>query len=339
MRRSPLTLEEVADWHNLASAFQRAARGKGNRDEVRSFAADLSGELARLHREILNGSIEVGRMRSFAIHDPKPRLIHAPCFRERVLHHALLAHIGPLLDRALVDDTYASRVGKGTLAAVRRARHHLQRHPWFAQIDIRGCFATIDHGVLRGLLARQFKNPGLLLLLARIVDAHHTTPGKGLPIGAFTSQCFANFYLAGLDRLLLEECRVGGMVRYMDDIAWWGEEREQVRTVLGRVRLFAQESLRLELKQPSRVGRSEHGLTFCGFRILPDRLLLSRRRKRRYGQFRRRWEESCAAGNIDVRTLQAGFAGVLAPTLHADAKVWRAEQLRRHPVADAGWAW
>ena len=63
-------------------------------------------------------------MRAFRIHDPKPRLIHAPAFRERVLHHALMAHAGPVLDRALVFDTYACRVGKGTLAAVRRCQQH-----------------------------------------------------------------------------------------------------------------------------------------------------------------------------------------------------------------------
>ena len=40
-------------------------------------------------------------MSRFHIHDPKPRVIHAPCFRERVLHHAVVAYMGPVLDRAL----------------------------------------------------------------------------------------------------------------------------------------------------------------------------------------------------------------------------------------------
>lgn len=49
------------------------------------------------------------------------RAIFAPCFRERVLHHALMNHVGPALDRALVDDSYACRIGKGTLAATARS--------------------------------------------------------------------------------------------------------------------------------------------------------------------------------------------------------------------------
>ena len=333
MQRSRVGLAAIADWHNLAAAFQRAARGKGERDEVRLFRADLNGELARLREALLDGSVEVGRMRCFSIRDPKPRIIHAPCFRERVLHHALMAHVGPVMDRALVDDTYACRAGKGALAAVLRAQHHQRRWPWYAQIDIRSYFASIDHETLLALLGRRFKDRGLLALLARIVDAHHADPGKGLPIGALTSQHFANYYLAGLDRLLLEGCRVRGLVRYMDDLVWWGDDKTAVSDALAQARAYAQERLRLAIKTPVQVGRSSSGLLFCGYRILPGRLLLSRRRKRRYAECRRDWENAYAAGRIDARALQAGFATALAITAHSDAVAWRREQLRRHPLA------
>ncbi|MEI2783180.1 MAG: hypothetical protein V9H25_18850 [Candidatus Competibacter sp.] len=170
MRRSRVGLAAIADWHNLAAAFWRAARGKGQRDDVRRFRADLNGELARLRESLLDGSVEVGRMRSFHIRDPKPRIIHAPCFRERVLHHAVMAHVGPVLDRALVDDTYACRVGKGALAAVLRAQHHAtplalvrpDRHS-------RPTSPASTTQTLLALLERRFKDRGLLALLARIV--------------------------------------------------------------------------------------------------------------------------------------------------------------------------
>ncbi|MDG4596604.1 MAG: RNA-directed DNA polymerase [Candidatus Contendobacter sp.] len=335
MRRSRVGLAAIADWHNLAAAFQRAARGKSQRDEVRRFRADLNGELANLREALLDGSVEVGQMRSFHIRDPKPRIIHAPCFRERVLHHAVMAHVGPILDRALVDDTYACRVGKGALAAVQRAQHHARRWPWYAQIDIRSYFASIDHDVLLALLERRFKDRGLLALLARIVESHHAEPGRGLPIGALTSQHFANYYLAGLDRLLLEGYRVRGLVRYMDDLVWWGDSKDAVRDALAQAHAYTQDRLRLTVKTPVQIGRSRAGLPFCGYRILPSRLLLSRRRKRRYIECRRDWETAYAAGRIDVRALQAGYAAALAITAHADAAAWRREQLRRCPLAPA----
>ena len=187
--------------------------------------------------------------------------------------------------------------------------------------------------VLLALLERRFKDRGLLALLARIVEAHHAEPGRGLPIGALTSQHFANYYLAGLDRLLLEGCRVRGLVRYMDDLVWWGDGKDAVRDALAQARAYAQERLRLTVKTPVQVGRSRAGLMFCGYRILPGRLLLSRRRKRRYAECRRDWENAYAAGRIDARALQAGYATALAITAHADAAVWRREQLRRRPLA------
>lgn len=332
MKRSAVTLADVADWHNLHTAFWQASRGKAPRTNVAALRANLERELAGLRRDILAGSLRLGETRAFRIFDPKPRLIHAPAFRERVLHHALMAHLGPVLDRALVDDTYACRVGKGALAAARRCQHHARRFPWYAKIDIRAYFASIDHAALLAMLRRKFKDRPLLGLIARIIDAHHDEPGKGLPIGALTSQHFANYYLSGLDRLLLERCPVGGMIRYMDDVVWWGDSREAVNETLGIASAFVREVLLLDVKQTAQIGRSAGGLVFCGYRILPGALLLSRRRKRRYAACRRKWEDAFAARQIDAAKLQAGYASALAITAHADAAAWRREQLRRAPL-------
>ena len=37
---------------------------------------------------------------------------------------------------------------------------------------------------------------------------------------------------------------------------------------------------------------------------------------------------------IDARTLQINDTQTLSTTVHADAVVWRTEQLRRYPLAD-----
>ena len=152
MKRSRVGIAEVADWHNLTAAFGRAALGKRGRVDVENFRRNLDDELTSLREGLLRGDVSVGKMRSFTIRDPKPRLIHAPCFRERVLHHALITQMGPVMDRALVHDVYACRIGKGAHVAVKRVQHHARRWPWYAQIDIRQYFPSIDHGVLLDLI-------------------------------------------------------------------------------------------------------------------------------------------------------------------------------------------
>jgi hypothetical protein len=124
MKRSAVGLAEIADLHNLAAAFHAAARGKRGRGDVEAFRDNLDRELSALQAGLLAGTLSPAPMRRFRIHDPKPRLIHAPCFRDRVVHQAIMAHVGPVLDRTLVFDTYACRAGKGTLAAVQRASAH-----------------------------------------------------------------------------------------------------------------------------------------------------------------------------------------------------------------------
>lgn len=349
MRRSRATLEDVAALPNLAWALWRAARSAGRRAEVECLAQNLEGELSALRAEILACSVSVGSFHRFRIRDPKPRVIHAPCFRERVLHHALMRVVGPVLERAMVPDSFACREGKGAHAAVRRAQHHSRRFPWFVKADVRAYFDSVDHARLKTMLGRRFKDSGLLTLCERVIDAYEVAPGKGLPIGALYSQHFANYYLTALDRFLLDrqagqtgqerlepQERQGakGLVRYMDDSVWWCVDRGAARATLQTARAFAKDELLLELKATAQIGQSRHGVTLCGFRVLPGTLRLSRRRRVRYARARRHWETLHRLGAIDALGLQGGYAAALAVTAHADAAGYRRAELLRAPAPD-----
>jgi RNA-directed DNA polymerase len=195
-KRSSLTIDDVAAWDNLVTAAYRASQGKRSRPAIIAFLKNLDANLLSVREELLDGSIELGKASSFEIYDPKPRTIHAPAFRERVLHHALMAHVGPVLDKSLVADTFACRTKKGVIAAVKRTQQHARRFGWFGKLDVRKYFSNICHATLIEMLERKFKNRNIVTLLQRIVGSYHSRPGFGLPIGALTSQAFANFYLS-----------------------------------------------------------------------------------------------------------------------------------------------
>lgn len=334
-KRSALGLNAVAALDNLALAFARAAQGKRRRPAVAAFAARLPSELHTLGEAIRDLSVEVGRFETFRVHDPKPRLIHAPCFKERVLHHALIGKMAPVLERSLIDDTYACRPGKGSLAAVHRAQQHLRRFPVFVKVDVRRYFDSVDHEILHGILKRRFKDPGLLALCRRIVDSYETRPGRGLPIGALTSQHFAQIYLAGLDRYLLEQLNVAGMVRYLDDVVWWHESLSAAKSALRFVRAYLVEQLRLVLHPRMYIQRSVRGLSFLGFRIYPRTFRLSRRRRQRYVRARHAAERAYRLGLMDASDLQHRYEAALATIAHADSYGFRADDLARVPAVDA----
>lgn len=195
MKRAAGLYARIADMDTLRLAFAKARRGKQDRQAVQAFAADLNGNLGRLCAELRAERVTLRGYRMFDIRDPKPRRIAAPAFADRVLHHAILHVLEPELERIAIFDSYACRTGKGTHRALARAQQHCRRHGWYLQLDVRKYFDSVDHDVLKRLLARRLKDPPLLKLLFAIVDSHATAPGKGLPIGSLTSQHLANFYL------------------------------------------------------------------------------------------------------------------------------------------------
>ena len=334
-KRSGVQLMDIASLSNLTLAYTRAARGKRRRTEVMRFEAKLWNELHALSEDIRDLRVSVGVFQSFRIFDPKPRTIHAPCFRERVLHHAMMAPMGPILDGCLVSDTFACRVGKGCLAAVERAEHHLRRFPVFVKIDIRRYFDSIHHDLLKTLLRRRFKDREVLALCERVIDAYEVEPGRGLPIGALTSQYFANTYLEPLDRFILQTVRARGMVRYMDDCAWWMDDLAAAKKSLTMVRSFVTERLKLGLHPKAYIQRSTKGLSFLGYRLFPGTRRLSRRRKQRYTRARQAWERAYQLGLIDAHALQRGYEGAWATTLYANSLRFRQAELARFGTVDA----
>jgi RNA-directed DNA polymerase len=273
----------------------------------------------------------VGLYDKFYVFDPKRRLIHAACFKDRIFHHGIMKYCAPVLERAMTPSTFACLPGRGTVAAAKQVQRCLQRYSWYVKIDIQKYFDSIDHALLFSLLQRRFKGKELLEAVEKIIHSYHTASGKGLPIGSLTSQHFANYYLDGFDRYLLEHLRVNGHVRYMDDIIWWCTCRHEAKETLSRALRYLEEDRLLSLSKPPQINRSDRGVSFCGFRILPGALKLGRRRCLRYTLRRIDWENEYTAGRINERKLQAAYASVRAITANADSREWRRENLRRFP--------
>ena len=334
MKRAAVTLDAIASFDNLAGAAHRAARGKHTRHDVRRFFQRFDEHINQLSGDIRAGRMPYGHFRQLTIRDPKPRVIHAACFADRIMHHAVMHFAGPVLERAMTPTSFACRIGMGNHAAVQQVQRALRRFPWYVKIDIQHYFDTIDHACLARLLHRRFKGEAFLALLQRLIDCYEVTPGKGLPIGALTSQYFANYYLDGLDRYLLEHLSACAQVRYMDDIIWWCDSRDRARDTLQQVCTYATTQRLLTVKADMQINRSAHGVNFCGYRITPGQLRLSRRRQRRYRQLRQHWERAYAEGRIEALKLQRVYDAVHAITLLADSTNWRRQNLRRHPALE-----
>ncbi len=332
-KRAGNLFDAVVDRDRLREAFRRACIGKRDRAEVRAFAANLDINLAHIGDQLRAGKLPLGRFTQFVIHDPKERLITAPCFEERVVHHAVVGACEPAFERWLIPDTFACRVGRGRDAALRRAGEFARRYPRFLKMDIRKYFDSIPHDRLLSRLERRFKDRRLLDLFARIVGSYSASPGRGLPVGSLTSQHFANFYLGWFDRVVKEQWRVGGYVRYMDDMALWAEDSGETRRLEAAAATWLGDELGLALKSEPYRNRTTAGMDFLGFRVFPDRLTLNRRSRVR---FRRRLvvlDRKHEAGEIGEGEYRQRGTALVAYAAAVGVSSWRT----RRAVVDQSW--
>jgi len=283
----------MSSTRNLFAAAKLAAMGKRFRPDVAAFLLNVEEEVFRLRRELLEGTYLPGPYRSFLVEEPKPRLISAAPFRDRVVHHAFTRVVEPIFERRFTKDSFACRKGMGTHAALERARSAVQRYPFVLKADVVRFFPCIDHVILEGLLSRTIGDDDVLRLAGLILSGFRTegndayfegddlfTPFervRGLPLGNQTSQFFANVYLNPLDHFVARHLRASAYVRYVDDFLVFGESREELENARDEIEAFlGRHRLRIHPRK-SRTYRSQDGVTFLGWRLFPERTRLVRR--------------------------------------------------------------
>jgi retron-type reverse transcriptase len=288
----------LTSFASLHAAACRAKGGKRYRPAVLAFNANLEAELLRLQEELRSFTYRPGPYRQFRIRDPKPRLISAAPYRDRVVHHALCAAIAPPIERSFHRGSFANRIGYGSHRALRRFTAAAARHRWVLQADIRLYFPSIDLTILRAQLAAAIHCPGTLWLIDQILanGASHgpaldAFPGdtlltplqrpRGLPIGNLTSQFLANLHLNALDHTLSALPGLRAYLRYVDDLALFADHPEPLRHA--RARLEAElATLRLRVHPlKTQIRRCRDGASFVGFVVRPGRLRVRNHNLRR----------------------------------------------------------
>lgn len=281
MKRSGNLYDQIGERFNLELAYWRAQRGKSHKSEVQMFREHLDEELERMRIELQDGTVYFGDYSYFTIYDPKERIICAASFRERVLHHAIMAVCGSVFDKYQIDDSFASREGKGVDACLKRTCEFCRRYRWYLKLDVRKFFDSINHSVLKSLLNRRFKDQRLLGIFFKIIDSYETRDDCGIPIGNLTSQFFANLYLGGMDHMIKDRWRVPGYVRYMDDFILFADEPDILKNCHIKLTEMLKEELKLELHEPI-MNRCSFGIPYLNYRILPNEMRLSLEAKRRF---------------------------------------------------------
>lgn len=289
--------DQIYAWDNLLLAYHKASRGKRGHANVAAFEYHIEANLLVLQAELQTKTYQPGAYTSFYIHEPKRRLISAAPFRDRVVHHALCNLIEPIFERSFIFDSYANRVGKGTHKALDRCQEFARRYKYVLQLDLEQFFPSIDHAVLREILARRVHDADVLWLSDQILAsgrgvlaqeyAMHWFDGddlfaalrpRGLPIGNLTSQFWANCLLDPFDHFAKRELQCRGYMRYVDDILLFANDKQTLHTWRAAV---VERLARLRLTIHDRAAHVKpvtHGIPFLGFVVYPAHRRLKRRK-------------------------------------------------------------
>lgn len=250
------SFEDIISTENLLEAWKEFIKGKRQRKDVQEFNFNLMDNILELHSDLVNHIYKHGGYQAFNISDPKPRNIHKAKARDRLLHHALYRKLYLFFDKAFISDSFSCRIGKGTHKAIERFRcfsnkasKNNTRTCWILKCDIRKFFASIDHNILKRILAEYIIDENILWLLAQVIDSFHTEgrDDVGLPLGNLTSQLLVNIYMNKLDQFVKHQLKARYYIRYADDFVILSKNKNELKTLLLRIGAFLNKELALEL--------------------------------------------------------------------------------------------
>jgi RNA-directed DNA polymerase len=337
MKRIGFLIEKIADIDNLRLAFWKARKGKSYSAEVTKYRKNLEENLLALRQQILSGEVKVGNYRYFKVFEPKERQICASAFNEQVLHHALMNVCHCYFEAYQINESYASRKGKGTYAALEKAKAYTERYNHYLKLDVKKFFESIEHDVLKKQLRRMFKDATVLHIFDAIIDSYavgnanlqnpvrvlnpdrvlKVLENRGVPIGNLTSQYFANHFLAVLDHYIKEDLAVAAYVRYMDDMVIWHNDKTYLLAIRDKIKSFLEDKLLCRLK-PEALNYCEKGLPFLGYFIFPNHIRLLQQSKQRFIRKMNLIEKHYHNGNWSASHCKRKALPLLAFVQHAD---------------------
>lgn len=273
MKRANNIYNKICDKNNIRKAIAEASKGKKNRKEVLEVINNVDYYVDALKNILDSKEIKLSPYKKRTIHDganKKERIIYkAQFFPDQCIHWCLMLQITDLIKRGMYDYCCASIPGRGIHYGAKYIKRVLKddrkNTKYCLKLDIKKFYPSINKEICKMKFRRIIKDWDTLDLIDTIIDS---SPDGGLPIGNYTSQWFANFYLQDLDHFIKEKLHVKYYVRYMDDMVLFGRNKKE----LHKVKLLIDEFLKkeeLKIKENWQLFKltDKNPLDFLGYRF------------------------------------------------------------------------
>lgn len=331
MKRHGNLFSKIVEEQNLAMAHQNAKRGKCWYQEVRMVDKNADELLIKLRESLVLGKHTTSEYKVFdrTCGEKIRRIYKLPYYPDRIVHHAILQVVLPILVKNLIADTYACVPGRGIHKCARKIQSILRLDAdarYCLKMDLRKFYPSIDHEIMKSRLRRIIKCERTLALLDEIIDSADT----GMPIGNYLSQHLANLYLSGFDHWMKEAMRVKHYFRYSDDIVIMGKDKGELHRLREASANYLAKELKLDVKDNWQVFPiADRGIDFLGYRFYPGYTLL---RKSIALKFKRKMRK-LQKGNIQPRSALSSVVSYYGWMCHANTLNLRRKHINSSIIA------
>lgn len=323
MKRIGNLYERICSLENLQAADSIARRGKKNQYGIHVHDKNREQNIIELRKSLLNKTYRTSAYTTFKVFEPKEReVFRLPYYPDRITHHAIMNVLEQIFVSVFTGDTFSCIKGRGIHAAFRAVRKALTNERatiYCLKLDIKKFYPSVDHGILKQLLRRKFKDPDLLWLLDEIIDS-----APGLPIGNYLSQYFANFYLTYFDHWIKEKKHVRYYFRYADDLVILSDDKPYLHNLLNEIRESLHENLNLQVKGNHQVFPvASRSIDFVGYRFYHTHTLLRKSIKKRFARM--------MARNPNMRSFASYYGWAIHANTNHLLKTLCCEKIQRLP--------
>lgn len=282
MKRYTNLFKQIVDINNIYIAEKNARKNKQHRKEIIQFDKNKEQLLLNLQQLLISGKYKTSEYHTFTIYEPKERIIYRlPYYPDRIVHHAIVNVLSSIWVSNFTKDTYSCIKGRGIHKAAHNVKTALKDNTntqYCLKLDIQKFYPSIDNSILKQIIRKKIKDKKVLQLLDEIIDST-----KGIPIGNYLSQFFANLYLSGFDHWIKEIKRVKYYFRYMDDIVLLDSNKSGLHQLRIDIQDYLQNNLHLQIKDNWQVFPVDsRGIDFVGYKFFHNYTLLRKGIKKKF---------------------------------------------------------
>ena len=289
-------LAHLIDEDFLREAYRRTRKDSApgiDRVTAKEYAEHLDENLRDLHERLRSGRYTAPPVERVWLdkEDGRKRPIGKPTFEDKIVQRAVAMLLGAIYEPDFQDCSYGFREGRSPHHALTELREQCgAKHiNWIIDADIRGCFDSIDHGLLRDVLRQRVNDGSILRLIGKwlnagvIEEGNLTYPEAGSPQGGGISPVLSNIFLHHvLDEWFVRDVqpRMKGrcfLIRFADDFVIGCELEDDARRLMSvlpkrvarfRLTIHPEKTRLIAFRKPVRretVGTGNDTFEFLGF--------------------------------------------------------------------------